>query len=126
MSAHGSFFWNELNTWDVEKAKAFYAQTMGWTYEPTPTDEAGPYWLAKSEGQPVAGILPLTHPTSDGLGEFWLPYLSVDDVDARLKAALKEGATIVRPLWDIPETGRRVVIREPAGALVAWMTPLGD
>lgn len=31
MAKHGTFFWSELNTGDVEKAKAFFGQTIGWT-----------------------------------------------------------------------------------------------
>ena len=30
---HGTFAWNELMTTDVEKAKAFFATTIGWSYE---------------------------------------------------------------------------------------------
>ena len=30
MTAHGTFFWNELMTWSVDKAKAFYQETLGW------------------------------------------------------------------------------------------------
>lgn len=30
---HGTFAWNELSTDDVEKAKAFYASALGWTFE---------------------------------------------------------------------------------------------
>lgn len=29
---HGTFVWNELASMDVEKAKAFYAKTLGWTF----------------------------------------------------------------------------------------------
>ena len=34
--AHGTFYWNELLTRDVERAKAFYAETIGWSYEAMP------------------------------------------------------------------------------------------
>ncbi len=32
MAEHGTFCWNELMTRDAEKAKAFYAATLGWTF----------------------------------------------------------------------------------------------
>ena len=33
---HGQFHWNELMTRSVDKAKDFYADTLGWSYEPFP------------------------------------------------------------------------------------------
>ena len=30
--SHGTFYWNELMTRDVEGAKKFYADTIGWSY----------------------------------------------------------------------------------------------
>ena len=40
---HGQFHWNELMTWSVDKAKAFYADTLGWSYEPFPMADGGNY-----------------------------------------------------------------------------------
>ena len=31
--SHGHFHWNELMTRDVARAKNFYADAMGWTFE---------------------------------------------------------------------------------------------
>jgi len=121
----GTFYWNELNTLDVKRAKAFYAETMGWTYEDSSSDRSGGYWFAMHNGQPVAGILPISDPVTAGHEDVWIPYLAVDDVDERAKAALAAGATLVRDALDVPETGRRVILREPGGALVAWMSPFG-
>ena len=53
----------------------------------------------------------------------WMPYLAVDDVDARAKKATAAGATLMRPLFDIPGIGRIAILREPGGAGVGWMTP---
>jgi len=47
----------------------------------------------------------------------------VDDVDARVKKATAAGATLMRPLFDIPGIGRIAILREPGGAGVGWMTP---
>jgi uncharacterized protein len=33
---HGTFYWNELMTRNVERAKKFYADTLGWSYETMP------------------------------------------------------------------------------------------
>src|SRR5262249_54090018 len=52
-----------------------------------------------------------------------MPYLAVDDVDARAKKATKAGATLMRPLFDIPGIGRIAILRYPGGAGVGWLTP---
>ena len=122
----GQFFWNELNTHDVEIAQAFYADIVGWSFESISTPDGGPYWLAKYGSVSVAGIIP--HIDSDIAPEqdFWTPYLAVENVGVKTEMALSRGATIVRPLWDVPHVGRRVVLEEPGGALVAWITPFAE
>ena len=52
-----------------------------------------------------------------------MPYIAVDDVDARVKKATAAGAKLMRPLFDIPGIGRIAILREPGGAGVGWMTP---
>ena len=48
---HGNFVWNELYTRDVEAAKAFYAATVGWTFEGMPMPHQNrTYWTAKAGG----------------------------------------------------------------------------
>ena len=39
---HGHFWWNELMTRDVEGAKAFYGDLVGWRFEGMPM-EGGTY-----------------------------------------------------------------------------------
>jgi predicted enzyme related to lactoylglutathione lyase len=46
MSTHGHFHWNELVTSDVESAKRFYAETIGWSFEGMPMPQGGLYWVA--------------------------------------------------------------------------------
>jgi hypothetical protein len=45
MWSHGQFYWNELMTHDPERAKKFYGDTIGWTFEGMPMDDgSGTYW----------------------------------------------------------------------------------
>jgi predicted enzyme related to lactoylglutathione lyase len=122
MASHGTFHWNELMTRDPEKAKQFYAATIGWTFEGMPMP-FGTYWVAKMDGTPVAGIFPMDGPDFAAVPENWIPYLAVDDVDARLKKATAAGAKVMRPPFDIADVGRIAIIQEPGGAVLAWITP---
>ena len=123
-AAHGSFCWNERLARDVEGAKKFYADTIGWSFEPMPAPNGGTYWCAVHDGKPVAGIFPLTSPEFDGVPEGWMSYLAVDDVDARVAKAAAAGARLMRPIFDVPNVGRIAILTEPGGAGVGWMTPV--
>jgi uncharacterized protein len=119
---HGHFYWNELMTRDAEKAKKFYGGTVGWTFEAMKMPD-GTYWVAKSGDTPVGGLFPLSSPQFDGVPESWMSYLAVDDVDARVKKAQAAGATLMRPIFDVPGVGRIAILKEPGGAGIGWMTP---
>ncbi|WP_349359072.1 VOC family protein [Stappia sp.] len=123
---HGVFYWNELMTRDPDGAKAFYEGALGWTFEGMPDPEGGTYWLAMCAGvdRPVCGIFTMSGPKFDGVTDHWMPYIAVDDVDARSQAAVEHGATLLQPPFDVPGIGRIAVLKEPGGAVVGWMTPV--
>jgi predicted enzyme related to lactoylglutathione lyase len=123
MAPHGRFHWNELRTRDIERAKRFYGETIGWTFQPMAAGDGSTYWVASIDGQPVAGLFAIDQPRFEDVPESWIPYLAVDDVDARVETAVAAGATLVMPIFDVPDVGRIAMLREPGGAGVGWMTP---
>ncbi len=125
MATHGHFHWNELLTKDVERAKKFYQQTIGWSFEQMPMPDGAAYWVASIGGKPVGGIFPTDRPGFEGVPEAWMSYLAVDDVDARVKKATAAGARLMKPVSDVPNVGRIAILTEPGGAGVGWMTPVG-
>jgi predicted enzyme related to lactoylglutathione lyase len=125
MVSHGHFHWNELLTRDVERAKKFYQQSIGWTFEPMKMNDGATYWVANMNGKPVGGLFPTDRPGFEGVPESWMSYLAVDDVDARVKKAEAAGAKLMRPLFDVPNVGRIAILTEPGGAGVGWITPAG-
>jgi predicted enzyme related to lactoylglutathione lyase len=120
--AHGQFYWNELMTRNVEQAKKFYADTLGWTYDAMPM-EGGTYWVAKIGDAMAGGIFDINAPQFEGVPESWMAYIAVDDVDARTKKAEAAGASLMRPIFDVPRVGRIAILTEPGGAGIGWMTP---
>ena len=124
MASHGHFHWNERMTRDAEGIKAFYQDTIGWTFDAMQTPDGKTYWLAIVSGQPVAGIFSIDAPDFDGVPEAWMSYLAVDDVDARVAKAVKAGAKLMRPIFDVPDVGRIAILKEPGGAGIGWMTPV--
>jgi predicted enzyme related to lactoylglutathione lyase len=120
--SHGTFCWNELMTHDVERAKKFYRDTVGWTFDAM-TTPIGTYWIAKQGDKQVGGIFPMNGAEFADMSERWVSYLAVDDVDARLKKAVAGGAKVMKQPFDIPKVGRIAFVEQPGGAMVAWMTP---
>ena len=45
------------------------------------------------------------------------------DIDARIAKAVKAGAQVMKPAFDIPGVGRIAILLEPGGAAIGWMTP---
>ena len=95
MTPHGAFFWNELMTWSVEKAKGFYGETLDWQYVTHPMADGGTYTICKSGEAMVAGIFEMKPNTGfDGVPDHWFAYIAVDDIDARLAGVEAAGGEI--------------------------------
>ncbi len=123
MTDHGHFHWNELMTRDVEGAKAFYADTLGWEYISVDMGPDGTYWVVQDGEIPVGGIYKMSGESFEGVPDQWTPYIAVDDIDARIEKARQAGATIVQEPFDIAGVGRIAMLKEPGGAMLGWMTP---
>ena len=123
MAINGSFYWNELLTRDAEKAKQFYGATLGWTFEAMEGGEGPTYWVAKSEGESVAGIYTMQGPDMEGEPECWIAYIAVNDLSGALARASMEGGQVIREPWDVPGVGRIAMVADSAGVVTGWMTP---
>lgn len=118
---HGAFAWNELMTNDVERAKGFYATTLGWTYQAMPMPE-GTYWLAKAGDKTVGGLTTIEGFAPPGTPPAWFAYLEVDDVDARIKGLAAAGGRLIRPPFEVPTVGRIAIVADATGAMLGWIT----
>jgi uncharacterized protein len=107
MLRHGAFSWCELMTTDVEAAKRFYTELLGWTTEEVPGMS---YTIVKTGGNGVGGIMAVP-PHAAGCPPQWGTYVTVDDVDATARKAQELGAKTIMPLTDIPNVGRFIPSR---------------
>ena len=108
----GRFVWRELMTTDVAKARGFYGELFGWTYQDAPMGDFT-YTLVKKGEPMIGGMMEMKdapHPPH------WMSYVSVDDVDAAAKRAGESGGTVAVPPTDIPNIGRFSVIGDPDSA----------
>ena len=109
----GTFCFAELNTPDLERAKRFYGELLGWTAFDVPS-AAGGYSLMRLGAQDVAGL----HRTAQG-PQSWLQYISVESADRTGARAEELGARVRTAPFDVPGVGRVAVLEDPAGGTVA-------
>lgn len=115
--AKGDFVWCDLSTFRPPNTKSFYAELFGWTYESLKQPDGSDYDVAATPSGEVAGLFEMPNKFQEiGLPSFWMPYISVDDVEATFAIAAEHGGRIeVKPTaWS--ESDTIALIRDPLGA----------
>jgi predicted enzyme related to lactoylglutathione lyase len=118
---HGAFLWHELHTTDAPGAAAFYEKVVGYTDRAQDMGPGGTYHVLSRDGVDRGGIM---GDAGAGTVPHWLPYVSVDDVDAVVARATRLGGKLCMGPTDIPGIGRFGVFQDPTGAALAVMKPL--
>ena len=109
----GALCWNELATTDVARAKAFFAELLGWEYE---TDDGG-YVSIKNVGSLNGGMREQTE-RERGIPPNWVPYFTVESADEAARHAGQLGGRRLVPTTEI-HLGRFAVIADRQGAAFA-------
>lgn len=109
----------ELNTTDVDKAKAFYGKLFEWTLEDIPM-EGSAYTLIKV-GKGTGGGM-MKHPVP-GAPSAWLAYVEVSDIAVATEKARSLGAKIMRDVTEVMGMGWLSILIDPTGAALGlWQT----
>jgi uncharacterized protein len=121
---HGRFVWYELMTTDVEAARAFYTDIMGWrTHDASMPSMA--YTLFTVGEASVSGLMSLPEGAAKaGAKPRWLGYVGVNDVDAMAERIKHLGGVVYVPPTDIPSIGRFSVVADPQSATLALVKGL--
>lgn len=114
-AASGRFVWFELMTTDVEGAKRFYGDVIGWKVTPWSGGKDYELWVAGKEE--VGGVMALKpEARKAGSPPHWLGYVATDDVDATAQKAQKLGGRVLVPAMDVANSVRIAVLADPQGA----------
>lgn len=118
---HGRFARYELATTDMESAKAFYGDVLGWGTQDVPA--SGPaYTLFTAGGAAVSGLMELPkEATTSGLRPSWLGYVCVDDVNAAANRIEELGGAVHVPPTEIPNVSRFSIGVDPQMATIALL-----
>jgi uncharacterized protein len=112
----GQFVWHDLQTPDVERAKSFYTELLGWELETWKPGEMD-YPMIKANGQQHGGFTKADGPSH------WLGHVAVKDLDRACKAAEAGGGEVRGEPGGHPEVGRWASIVDPQGAVISAFTP---
>jgi predicted enzyme related to lactoylglutathione lyase len=107
----GTPCWIDYGAADIEAAKSFYADVIGWTYEGG-DPEYGGYLTCQTKGLAAAGMAPQQDPNDPPK---WMTHFASDDVDATAKRITDAGGTLLVEPMDVGPMGRMVIARDPEG-----------
>ena len=110
----GATTWNELGTTDVEAAKQFYADLLGWTYEDLEGSDFQ-YSVIRNGGRENGGVRPLG-PAEQGVPSYWVPYFGTDSADQTSSKAAELGGNVLIGTTEVPN-GRFAALADPQGAV---------
>lgn len=106
----------ELATTDLNKAKSFYRSLFDWKLNDMDMGGGHSYTVVEV-GEGTGGGM-MQHPMPNA-SSAWLAYVGVENVAAATARAEALGATIFRPVTEIPDIGSFAIIIDPTGAMLA-------
>jgi predicted enzyme related to lactoylglutathione lyase len=103
----------ELNTPDLAKAKSFYGELCGWTFNDMNMGPAGIYSTFKPSDGPGGGIFTMPGAPTE---RAWLPYIGVDNLKTSTDKAISLGAKAIMREQEVPNMGWFSILSDPTGA----------
>lgn len=126
-NAPNAVTWNELATTDVDGARSFYTQLLGWEESSMDMGDGSTYWMFTNQGRMNGGAWDMTGSLPEGTPSHWMVYFHVDDCEATVAKAVDAGGTILSEPRDTG-MGPMAVLADPSGAAfsVIQATQLDD
>jgi len=118
------FVWYELLTTDIEAAKAFYANVVGWGTRDVSMPGLA-YSLFTVADAPVTGLMNLPEDARRARATpHWMGYVGVADLDAAVGRIKQLGGAVRVPPTNIPNISRFSVVADPQKATLALVKGL--
>lgn len=120
----GEICWTDLQTKDVEAAKAFYAAVFGWRYEDLPTPDGRSYAKAFLGDDLVTVIAPQNpHQEASGTAAKWNIYFAAADAGAIVEETPHAGGSVEFGPEEVEDTGVMVFLSPPGGGTTGVWQP---
>jgi uncharacterized protein len=105
--------WADLATPDLDKARAFYGELLGWSFTRDDDPQTGFYTTALRNDRRIVGMWkkPPEMPISA-----WTIYIGTNDADDTANKVKAAGGQVMQAPMDVMEYGRMAVFADPSGA----------
>ncbi|HEY8978143.1 MAG TPA: VOC family protein [Streptomyces sp.] len=110
----GTPCWADAMFTDLEGAKSFYGDVLGWTFGEA-SSEFGSYTQAYADGKAVAAVVP-PMPGQEGASQ-WCLYLASDDAAATAAKVRENGGDVLMEPMKVGDFGTMSLARDPGGAV---------
>ncbi|MEU8530415.1 MULTISPECIES: VOC family protein [Streptomyces] len=115
----GTPVWTDAMFTDVNGAKTFYGEVLGWTFGEEST-EFGNYTQAYKDGKAVAAVVPPMPGQGDPVSA-WCLYFASDDVNATAQKITAAGGKVLMEPMQVGDFGSMVLGQDPTGVVFgAW------
>ncbi|EST37655.1 hypothetical protein N566_11845 [Streptomycetaceae bacterium MP113-05] len=111
----GAPCWADAMFDDVDAAKRFYGDVLGWTFA-GPDPRFGDYTQAYSDGRAVAAVSP-TMPGMEGGAGHWCLYLASPELDATAQRVRDGGGEVMMGPMEVGDFGSMLLVRDPGGVV---------
>ncbi|MGW2083873.1 VOC family protein [Streptomyces sp. NPDC001880] len=110
----GTPCWADAMFADLEGAKSFYGDVLGWTFGES-SSEFGNYTQAYADGKAVAAVVP-PMPGQEGHSA-WCLYLASPDAEATAAKIRDNGGETLMDPMQVGEFGTMLLARDPSGVV---------
>ncbi|WP_405860490.1 VOC family protein [Streptomyces sp. NBC_00090] len=118
----GTPVWADAMFTDVEGAKTFYGDVLGWTFGEA-SSEYGNYTQAYKNGKAVAAVVPPMPGQGESPQSAWCLYFASPDVAATAEKIRSAGGTILMEPMQVGEFGSMCIAQDPTGATFGIWQP---
>lgn len=115
VSPEGALCWADAMFDDIEGAKSFYGDVLGWTFGET-SSEFGDYTQAYAGGRAVAAVVP-PMPGQEGTSRWCLCFAARDAAATAARIRDNGGELLMEPMR-VGDFGTMCLARDPGGAVL--------
>ncbi|MET7288898.1 VOC family protein [Streptomyces sp. NPDC005573] len=116
----GTPCWADAMFTDLDGAKAFYGDVLGWTFGET-SSQYGNYTQAYADGKVAAAVVP-PMPGQEGQSQ-WCLYFSSPDIAETVSKIRANGGDVLMEPMRVGDFGTMCLAREPSGAVFGVWQP---
>ncbi len=110
----GAPCWADAMFSDLEGAKSFYGDVLGWTFAEA-SAEFGNYTEAYANGKAAAAVVP-PMPGQEGMSQ-WCLYFAARDAAATARKIRENGGEVVMEPMQVADLGTMCLARDPGGVM---------